>query len=150
MKRVRKQRGTGRRDRAHRNFLRRDFARGKAADGGWRQPTAAVVAGLVMGGLLLASLRMEIVRERYALADALALETRLVAQELAASVELRELRDPRRLRRLANELGFARPERVIELGTDSAARFRGDSGRNNELAARSEHPPAQANPVMAP
>jgi hypothetical protein len=143
MKRASRNQRSRRNDGAGQNFLRRDFARRKGADGGWRLTAVAAVAGLVLGGLLLASLRMEIVRERYALADALALETALVAEELAASVELRELRDPRRLRRLANELGFARPERVIELGTDSAP-------RPDDLAARSEPFAAQATAIVVP
>ncbi len=111
-----------RRESDPKDLVGRDFAgRGSTANR-WRHRAAAVVIGLVLGGLLLASLRMEIVRTRYALADALAQETRLLSLEREASVALRELRDPRRLRRLANQLGFVRPERVIELGTDLAAR----------------------------
>jgi len=85
---------------------------------GWRRAGAASLAGLVLGGLLLVSLRMAIVRTRYALADAVATETALLDRQRRASVELRGLRDPRRLVGLAEARGFGRPERVVELGTE--------------------------------
>ena len=44
-----------------------------------------------------------------------------MAEELAAEATVRELRDPRRLTDLAYRLGFCRPERVIELGTETGA-----------------------------
>ena len=102
-----------------------DFAERGHRPGGWRSTGVAVVVGVVLGGLLLASLRMTIVRTRYALADSHTQETALLELEREATVELRELRDPRRLRRLAAELGFERPERVIELGTEIVAPGRG-------------------------
>ncbi len=101
-----------------RELVGRDFSRRRRGNASWRRTVAAIVVGLVLGGLLLVSLRMAILRTRYFLADALARETMLLDLEREASVELRELRDPRRLRRLASEIGFARPERVIELGTE--------------------------------
>ena len=99
----------------------RDFSKPRRPTGAWRTTGAALLVGLALGGLSLASLRMTIVRTRYALADSLARETALLALERQAKVELRELRDPRRLRQLAGELGFTRPERVIELGTEALA-----------------------------
>ncbi len=99
----------------------RDFSKPRVSTRAWRSTGVAVLVGLVLGGLLLASLRMTIVRTRYALADSLARETALLGLEREAKVELRELRDPRRLLRLAGELGFARPERVIELGIEAIA-----------------------------
>ena len=80
----------------------------------------AALAGLLLAGLLLVALRMNIVRTRYALADAANTETELLARDRELSVMVRRLRDPRRLRRLATERGFARPERVIELDTETA------------------------------
>lgn len=113
-------RARGRRGR-EKDLVGRDFSRRARANADWRRTGAAILVGLVLGGLLLVSLRMAILRTRYSLADALARETVLLDLERAASVELRELKDPRRLRRLAREIGFARAERVIELGTEVVA-----------------------------
>jgi hypothetical protein len=60
-------------------------------------------------------LRVSILRLRYELAASVAEETSLLERQRAATVELRELRDPTRLRDFARELGLARPERVIQL-----------------------------------
>ena len=60
-------------------------------------------------------LRVSILRLRYQLSAAVTEETELLAQQREITVELRELRDPNRLRELATKQGFARPERVIQL-----------------------------------
>jgi len=71
---------------------------------------------LVMAGGLLVALRMDIVRERYALMVALDREQALVEEQRDLTVELRRLRDPARLGARARELGFVRPSEVIDLG----------------------------------
>ena len=85
-----------------------------------RRLAAAVLIGLVLSALFLASLRMTIRRNQYALADTVAIEKALMAEELEAQAAVRSLRDPRRLSELAYSRGFRRPERVIELGTEPA------------------------------
>jgi hypothetical protein len=69
----------------------------------------------VVSLLALAALRVSILRTRYALAATLQRETELRGRERSAAVAAREQRDPHKLRELAAQLGFARPERVIDL-----------------------------------
>jgi hypothetical protein len=80
-----------------------------------RMAWAPIFAVGVMSLLALAALRVSILRSRYALATTLQRETELRARERSAAVAAREQRDPHKLRDLATQLGFARPERVIDL-----------------------------------
>lgn len=100
----------------------RDFVRprGRAGGAAGRAGWVPALAACVLAALLLAALRVQVLRVRYELGRAVAEETRLLERQRAATVELGELRDPRRLRRLAEERGFVRPERVIELPADGA------------------------------
>jgi len=110
------------------SWIGRDFGEPRAQRAPRQRRWPGVLAGLVIAGLLLAGLRMAIVRERYLLGEAIQVETALRQRERAASVAVRELRDPRRLRRLALEAGFARPERAIELDPPAAETL-GNAGR---------------------
>ena len=76
---------------------------------------AAGVAGALLAALALASLRLEIFRVRYALAEAVEVEQLLLERRRGLVVEVARLRDPRRLRRIAQQRGFGLPERVIQL-----------------------------------
>jgi hypothetical protein len=82
-----------------------------------RMAWAPIVAVGVISLLALAALRVSILRTRYALAATLQRETELRARERSAAVAAREQRDPHKLRELAGQLGFARPERVIDLSS---------------------------------
>lgn len=79
-----------------------------------------IAIGLILGALLLVTLRVEILRLRYAAADVAAEEEALLEQIRRTTVRVRELRDPARLRRLAAERGFVRPERVRTLSLPAA------------------------------
>jgi len=116
------------------SWIGRDFGEPRAQRAPRQRRWPGVLAGLVIAGLLLAGLRMAIVRERYLLGEAIQVETALRQRERAASVAVRELRDPRRLRRLALEAGFARPERAIELDPPAAENPGG--GPNLDRSAR--------------
>lgn len=70
--------------------------------------------------LALAALRVSILRARYALAEVHESETQLLEARRDAQVEIRELRDPRRLRERARALGFEHPERVLRLPAAAA------------------------------
>jgi len=123
------------------SWVGRDFGEPRAQRAPRQRRWPGVLAGLVIAGLLLAGLRMAIVRERYLLGEAIQVETALRQRERAASVAVRELRDPRRLRRLALEAGFARPERAIELDPPAAKNPGGGShadggGPNLDRSAR--------------
>jgi hypothetical protein len=100
-----------------------------------------IVLGFVLSGLLLASLRVEIIYLRYALADAAGQEEELLERQRLMTVRVRELRDPGRLRTLAEESGFVRPRRVLtlEMGApapEPTAPGLEPSGRDLELAGR--------------
>jgi hypothetical protein len=101
-----------------RTLVGRDFARVRPVPrrGAARRWLLPALVGTVFAALLLASLRTAILRARYELAAAMTLEATLLERHRAVAVELRELRDPARLHRLARELGLARPEAVIDLG----------------------------------
>ena len=93
----------------------RDFARLRSKGGRSLRPWLAIAVGTLAAALMVASLRVSILRLRYQLSAAVTEETELLASQREITVELRELRDPTRLRELATEQGFARPERVIQL-----------------------------------
>jgi len=79
---------------------------------GMRLPLAL---GAIAAALLLVTLRVEILRLRYALAEVASHEEELLERARQVTVRVRELRDPARLRTLAAERGFGRPERVLSL-----------------------------------
>ena len=73
----------------------------------------------ILAALLLVALRGEVTDMSYELAEAGALERELLEQKRALTVEMRRLRDPARLVEQAEILGFRRPERVIDLRSNS-------------------------------
>jgi hypothetical protein len=79
-----------------------------------------IAVGAVVAALLLVTLRVEILRLRYALAEVAGQEEELLARSRQVTVRVRELRDPARLRTLAAERGFGRPERVLSLELPAA------------------------------
>lgn len=83
----------------------------------WPRPAALgiVAAGAVCAALLLVSLRMDSIRLRYALAEAVRAEQELLDQQRRLTVQVRHLRDPRRLEALAAELGLAPAGCMIDL-----------------------------------
>ena len=84
-----------------------------------RRLLPVLVASLVVA-LGLAALRLEVLRLRYALGDAALAEQRLVEEERDLIAQHRRLRDPVRLAREAQALGFVRPETLIVLPEPSA------------------------------
>ena len=91
---------------SRRRPLRRPFATGAVA---------AALVGLLLAGLSLAALRIDILRLRYALADAVADEKQLLEERRVWTAQRASLADPARLAELAEARGFARPTRVIDL-----------------------------------
>jgi hypothetical protein len=79
---------------------------------------APVVVAAVVGGLFLAVLRMDVIRLRFSLASAFEEELRLEELKRELTVDMRQLRDPAVLGRRAQEIGFQRAARLIELGQD--------------------------------
>ena len=100
--------------------VERDFAHLRSRDRRSPRPWLAIAVGALAAALMVASLRVSILRLRYQLSAAVTEETELLARQREITVELRELRDPNRLRELATKQGFARPERVIQLSVPAA------------------------------
>jgi len=75
----------------------------------------ALLLGVVLAGLMLAGLRIDIVRLGYALGEALSTQQSLEREFRALTAEVRALRDPARLAELAKPRGLRRPEHVIEV-----------------------------------
>ena len=69
----------------------------------------------MLAALSLASMRIDIMRMGYDLADAIAVEKTLLEKRRALTAEVRALRDPRRLHEIARRRGLVRAERVIDL-----------------------------------
>lgn len=89
-----------------------------------RKVLPVLIAALAVA-LCVAALRTELLRVRYALAEATVEEQRLLDEERALKAERRKLRDPVHLARRAEALGFVRPEHLIDL---PAAPGAGDAG----------------------
>jgi hypothetical protein len=95
--------------------LERDFARVRGRGRRARVPWLVITVGALAAALMIASLRVSILRLRYQLSAAVSEETKLLERQRAVTVTLRQLRDPGRLHDLAAKRGFSRPERVIQL-----------------------------------
>lgn len=80
-----------------------------------------VVIGALLAALGLAALRVDGIRQRYALADALRAEQALLEEHDRLTAQVRRLRDPARLARLASRMNLVRPEHIIELEAPNAA-----------------------------
>lgn len=98
----------------------RDYARLRSRERKTSRPWLIVAVGMLAAALILASLRVSILRLRYDLSTALSEETRLLEHQRMVTVQLRELRDPSRLHALAQKMGLGRPERVIQLSIPAA------------------------------
>ena len=92
-----------------------DLARFRAPGPRRRRPFAALLLVALLAGLGLAALRIDILRVRYALAEAVDTERKLLEDRSIWTARAATLRDPVRLREHAEKLGFARATRVIEL-----------------------------------
>jgi hypothetical protein len=74
-----------------------------------------LLTGALLAGFSLAALRIDILRLRYALAEALAQQQVVLEEHRVATARLEALRNPARLAALAKQRGLSPPQRVIEL-----------------------------------
>jgi hypothetical protein len=105
-----------------------------------RRPGVAVLstlAAVLVVALGVSALRIELLRIRYALGEAMAQEQQLLEEQRSLTAEMRRLRDPVQLAERARRLGFVRPERLIDLPSPSE---RIDLGAETVLAARGALP----------
>ena len=112
------------------DLVGRDFARVRASGRLSARRIAWPVGIAFACALALAALRIDILRVRYALGEAIREEKALVQQQRQQTAELEGLRNPSRLVEVAQRLGFAPPERVIDLRQSS----------RSESKAREVHP----------
>ena len=96
-------------------LIGRQVARSTASDGETRHVLTVLLIGILLGALLLAALRVDLIRLRYGLADVMSEEKALLEQQRELTAQVERARGPGRLARLAREKGFVRPERLIEL-----------------------------------
>ena len=97
------------------DLVGRDFARVRAPARLSASRISWLVAIAFACALALAALRIDILRVRYALGEAIREEKALVQQQRQQIAVLEGLRNPSRLVEVAQRLGFAPPERVIDL-----------------------------------
>jgi hypothetical protein len=109
-------RGSRTADRKRSDLIGRDLAPMRRGAGGRRRLLSAALVGALMAALLLAALRIDLIRQGYDLAAAMREEQELLGEQHVLTARVRSLRDPARLALLARRLHFERPERVIELG----------------------------------
>jgi cell division protein FtsL len=93
----------------------RDLARARLfAPGRSRQLPLALLA-ILLAALALAALRIDIIRMRYRMTEAIHERTDLLEEHRELTAHVRSLRDPSRLARLARDRDLAWPEQVIEI-----------------------------------
>ena len=80
-----------------------------------RRAVPLAVGIALLAALAVAALRVDLIRVRYGLADAVRQERALLEERRAMLAEVRALRDPQRLSQLAVEQGFVRPTRIRAL-----------------------------------
>jgi hypothetical protein len=80
-----------------------------------RRLLPALLVGGLLAALALAALRVDLIRVRYALGEAMREEQALLDERARLIADVRKLRDPSRLAEFASRMGFERPERVIEM-----------------------------------
>jgi hypothetical protein len=107
--------------RARVELVGRDVSGRRSASRSLSRVLPALLAGVVLAALGLAALRVDLIRVRYGLGQAMREEKLLLEHERALRARLGSLRDPIRLAQLAPRHGLARPARVIDLPVAPAA-----------------------------
>ena len=107
-----------------------------------RRPRALVplLVLVLITALGIAALRIDLIRTRYAVAQAMQTENTLIEEHRALIARKRQLRDPVALAIQARERGFRPPERVYSLADPSAP---------GALAAVAAAPPTHASAARA-
>ncbi len=96
-------------------LIGRDLARMRVLAPRRRRFAPLALLGTLLAALCLAALRIDLIRVRYGLVEAVREEKGLLEERRVLRARLGTLRDPTRLALLAADLQLARPERVVEL-----------------------------------
>ena len=83
------------------------------------QTIVPAIAAVVIAALILVGLRIDVMRMRYASAQAVVLEQQLRDEKSRITVSLLRMREPKLLSERAEQLGFATPDQVINLSARS-------------------------------
>jgi hypothetical protein len=110
--------------RARADLVGRDFVQRRGSSPSLSRGLAALLAGVVLAGLALAALRVDLIRVRYGLGEAMREEKQLLEQERGLRARVGSLRDPIRLAQLAPRFKLARPARVLDLPVAPATDLR--------------------------
>jgi hypothetical protein len=97
------------------DLVGRDIANARALPGAMRRIAPVAIAIAVVAALGVAALRIDLIRVRYGLASAVRQERALLEERREVLAEVRELREPSRLAKLAKQRGFVRPDRIRTL-----------------------------------
>ncbi len=103
------------------DWIGRDLSRRHRRMHRERRRVAPLVVGALLAALTLAAVRIEVIRLRYDLADAVSEEKALLEQHRALTFEVRALRNPIRLSEFAERMGLGQPARVVEIPTEAEA-----------------------------
>ena len=96
-------------------LIGRDIAGTPLRSSPHRRLLPVAIVGALIAALCLAALRVDLIRQRYDLAEAMKTEKQLLEQKRLLTAQSRRLRNPARLARLAAERGFVRPARLIDI-----------------------------------
>ena len=111
------------------DLVGRDFARVRASTARLSTRRIAWLVAIAFAcALALAALRIDILRVRYALGEAIREEKALVQQQRQQTAALETLRHPSRLVELAEKRGFAPPRRVIDLRRQAPVAIESEGG----------------------
>lgn len=113
------------------NLIGRDVAHVRGRAGVPLRLTVLLMVIFAVAGLGIVGMRSDVMRIRYALSEAITEEKRLRLEYNESTVEMRKLRSPARVTRLAEELGFQRPERIIDLSVPTATLAQDETIRGN-------------------
>ena len=102
------------------DLVGRDITTASALVRAMRRIAPAAITIAVVTALGVAALRVDLIRVRYGLADAVRHERSLLEKRRVVLAQVRALREPSRLAKLARKRGFVRPERIRTLTPTTA------------------------------
>ncbi|MBW2269047.1 MAG: hypothetical protein JRH16_10740 [Deltaproteobacteria bacterium] len=97
------------------DLVGRDVARASALPSTLRRIAPAIIGISLVCALGVVAVRVDLIRVRYGLANAVRQERALLEERRGVLAEVRALREPSRLAKLARERGFVRPARIRTL-----------------------------------
>jgi hypothetical protein len=113
------------------NVIGRDVARERQRTGIPTRLTVLIMVLTALAGLGIVGMRSDVMRIRYALSAAMEEEKLLQLEHNTSTVAMRKLRSPARLSSLAQELGFRRPEQIVDLSSQPIPTRNGQMTRGN-------------------